>query len=109
MATPPVAQIAHRVVTVVDGRVESVHHENPADAGSRRRLVRGWSRKTTTRKALRDLRRQQRAPEWSRSGLTIMLGVGLFISAPGVQTTSPAPTSYATGCAADLFSTGGDP
>lgn len=65
--------------------------------------------KVTTRKALRDLRRQR--AQVVAVGITIMLGVGLFIASAGAfdNLSGSYQHTYDRLHFADLFSTGGDP
>ena len=87
-----VAQIATRVITVVDGR------SPPSDTTTARLRHRGdlvTVMRATTRKTMRDLRRQR--AQMIAVAITIMLGVGLFIATAGAFRNLSSSYDYAYG------------
>ena len=74
-----VGQIADRVITVVDGRIESIEdNDTPAAAADRHVVI---AMRATTRKSLRDLARQR--AQVDAVGVTILLGVMLYVATAG--------------------------
>ncbi len=74
-----VAQIADRVITVVDGRIESIEDNGtPADAADCDVVI---AMRASTRKSFRDLARQR--AQVGAVGVTILLGVMLYVATAG--------------------------
>ncbi len=102
-----VAQIADRVVTMVDGQVRIGTPQRVPGRRRRRGVV--MAMRALTHKALRDLRRQ--LAQVIAVGFTVMLGVALFIASGGAyqNLSSSYEYTYDRLHFADLIATGGDP